>query len=351
LLLFGAVLLLFRKSTEDALVGSWTIDPESAQESYPLQVAQTGMALDFHRDGTFLLHFADETTTGKWRITRKEGDKVTVTLAIPGQPPGECSLQDSNGMRSTLPGLGTFALTRYDPGDSGQNPRLAGANFGNGNRPVGELGGSRNVVVPGIQSPVRPSVAPNTAAPLIGSNSANYSLIVEHLYMGGAVSQPPPATRATLNLSQAYDSWRTEVYNWKPIPDAAPAPSLDWLQQQVDFVSSNRGSGKVTYVHCAGGKSRSGLVTVAYVMAEYHWSRDGALSYVRSRRPQTNPNAAFLDLLSKWEQHLGTRWNGAGNAGRPDFALDDDDDDEDDVLFAQADLRDFLASNLAGMEP
>ena len=42
------------------------------------------MALDFHRDGTFLLHFADETTTGKWRITRKEGDKVTVTLAIPG---------------------------------------------------------------------------------------------------------------------------------------------------------------------------------------------------------------------------------------------------------------------------
>jgi hypothetical protein len=303
LLLFGAILLLFRKSTEDALVGSWTIEPESAQESYPLQVAQTGMALDFHRDGTFLLHFADETTAGKWRITRKEGDKVTVTLAIPGEPPGECSPQGSNGMLSTLPGLGTFALTRYDPGDP-------------------------------AQSPVRPSVAPNTAAPLIGSNSANYSLIVERLYMGGAVPQPPPATRATLNLSQVNDSWRTEVYNWKPIPDAAPAPSLDWLQQQVDFVSSSRGSGKVTYVHCTGGKSRSGLVTVAYVMAEHHWSRDRALSFVRSRRPQTNPNAAFLDLLSKWEQHLGTGWNGAGNAGRPDFALDDEDEDED--LFAQA---------------
>jgi hypothetical protein len=80
-------------------------------------------------------------------------------------------------------------------------------------------------------------------------------------------------------------------------------------------------------------------------MAEHHWSRARALSFVRSRRPQTNPNAAFLGLLSKWEQHLGTGWN------RPDFALDDDDDDDDFFLFPQADPRDFLASILAGIEP
>jgi Dual specificity phosphatase, catalytic domain len=299
LLLFLAIWLLFRESTEDALAGSWTIEPESAQAYYPLQVSQTGMTLDFRRDGTFLLHFADETTSGKWRITRKETDNVTVTLSIPGEPPGEVLLQGSDSMLSTFPGQGTFPLRRSSS------------------------------IVHGMRPLIGPSVALKTPATSSGSNSANYSLIEEHLYMGGAVSQPPPGTLATLNLNQSNDSWRSEVYDWIPIPDASPAPTLDWLQQRVDFVSSNRASGRTTFVHCAAGKSRSGLVTVAYVMSEHHWSRNRALAFVRSRRPQTNPNSAFMDLLSKWEQLLGTRRNGAANAGLFDFALDDDDEDED----------------------
>jgi protein-tyrosine phosphatase len=133
--------------------------------------------------------------------------------------------------------------------------------------------------------------------------------------MGGSVPQPPPGTEATLNLCQTEDPWRTEAYDWVPIPDAAPAPSLDWLQERVGFVDSHRGGGKTTFVHCAAGKSRSGLVTVAYVMSEHHWSRDKALGFVKSKRPQTDPNHAFMDLLSQWEQQLGTAANGGGGMG------------------------------------
>jgi protein-tyrosine phosphatase len=135
--------------------------------------------------------------------------------------------------------------------------------------------------------------------------------------MGGAVPQPPPGTVATLNLNQAEDSWRTDIYDYVPIPDAAPAPSLDWLQQRVQFVDSNRNAGKTTYVHCAGGKSRSGLVTVAYVMFQFGWPRDIALGFVRSRRPQTNPNPAFMDLLTQYEQLLGASGKGPGGGGHP----------------------------------
>ena len=39
-------------------------------------------------------------------------------------------------------------------------------------------------------------------------------------------------------------------------------------------------------------------------MAEHNWKRDEALEFVRSRRPITQPNPAFLDLLLQWERAL-----------------------------------------------
>ena len=64
----------------------------------------------------------------------------------------------------------------------------------------------------------------------------NYSLIEEGLYMGGRVQNPPPGTKAVLNLDETEDSYRCDVHLWEPIRDSAPAPSIDWLRRQVDFV-------------------------------------------------------------------------------------------------------------------
>jgi atypical dual specificity phosphatase len=132
----------------------------------------------------------------------------------------------------------------------------------------------------------------------------NYSRVEEGLFMGGSVRRPPPGVTAVLNLCETADPYHVEVERWRPIPDAEPAPSLDWLGEQVGFVESQRRAGRVVFVHCLNGVSRSGLVVVAYLMAHEGWPRDEALRYVRSARPDVRPNPAFMRLLLEWEDSV-----------------------------------------------
>jgi hypothetical protein len=128
-----------------------------------------------------------------------------------------------------------------------------------------------------------------------------YSLIEEGLYQGGAVPEPPPGTGAVINLCNRDDPYRTDVYLWEPIPDRDPAPDLPWLRRMVRFIDEQRRAGVTTFVHCRNGASRSGMLVTAYVMYKNHWGRDRALAFVRSRRPETRPNPAFLARLAEWE--------------------------------------------------
>ncbi len=129
----------------------------------------------------------------------------------------------------------------------------------------------------------------------------NYSQIEDGLYLGGYAVEPPPGTQAVLNLCQPEDKYQVEVQRWEPIPDGEPAPSIDWLQQQVEFIDAQRRAGRQVFVHCQAGGSRSGLVVTAYLMARNGWTRDEALTFVRARRPVVSPNPAFMRLLLEWE--------------------------------------------------
>jgi hypothetical protein len=132
----------------------------------------------------------------------------------------------------------------------------------------------------------------------------NWSRIEDGLYLGGAEPKPPSGTQAVLNLCEREDDYRTESDRWQPIHDSAPAPSLEWLREQVEFIETERSAGKNVYVHCAAGISRGGMVVTAYYMAHNGWSRDEALEFVRERRPQVRPNAAFMQLLLEWEKSV-----------------------------------------------
>ena len=133
---------------------------------------------------------------------------------------------------------------------------------------------------------------------------ANYSLIEDGLYLGGDVTRPPPGARAVLNLCEKPDPYRTEVMVWEPITDAPPAPDVEWLRRMVGFIDGQRRAGVPTYVHCLNGVSRSGMVVTAYEMFKNRWTRDEALAFVRSKRPEVRPNSAFMDRLAEWEQVL-----------------------------------------------
>src|SRR5262249_46348915 len=99
----------------------------------------------------------------------------------------------------------------------------------------------------------------------------NYTQIEEGLFVGGGNTTPPPGTREILNVCETRDSYSCEVHVWEPIRDAAPAPSLDWLRKQVDFVAAQREAGLPVYVHCHAGHSRSVMVITAYLMKKHQW--------------------------------------------------------------------------------
>ena len=132
----------------------------------------------------------------------------------------------------------------------------------------------------------------------------DYAEIERGLFLGARVEGPPPGTQAVLNLCALEDGYTVEVCRWEPIRDAEPAPSLDWLSRQVEFVEEQRRAGRTVYVHCRNGVSRSAMVVLAYLMQTRGWSRDEALAFARARRPVVRPNPAFMGLLLEWEQYL-----------------------------------------------
>src|SRR5882724_5787620 len=111
------------------------------------------------------------------------------------------------------------------------------------------------------------------------STGANFSLIEPGLYMGGNVPEPPRGTSAVLNLCETDDGYRCTTHRWEPIRDTEPAPDLDWLRRQVEFIDTERKAGRTVFVHCRNGVSRSGLVVVAYLMFEHGSTRDQALEF------------------------------------------------------------------------
>jgi len=132
----------------------------------------------------------------------------------------------------------------------------------------------------------------------------DWSLIKDGLYMGGHVEEPPPGTGAVLNLCPHQDPYEAATPIWEPIPDSEPAPSVEWLREKVDFIERQRRAGVTVYVHCRAGVSRSGMVVTAYEMFKSQRGVDDALAFVRSKRPVTQPNPAFLQRLGEWEQTL-----------------------------------------------
>jgi hypothetical protein len=135
-------------------------------------------------------------------------------------------------------------------------------------------------------------------------STTNYSQIEDDLYLGGFLAQPPPGTRAVLNVGESADPYQVEVHKHEPIRDGPPAPSLDWLRQQVKFIDEQRRAGLSVYVHCQAGISRSALVMTAYFMFRDKCTRDEALATIRAKRKIIEPNPAFMKLLEEWQVAL-----------------------------------------------
>ena len=85
--------------------------------------------------------------------------------------------------------------------------------------------------------------------------------------------------------------------NWK---DERSQP-LDGLDAALRFIHDAVLLGKSILVHCEQGRSRSGSVMVAYMMASQNMSRNAALMFVKDRRSIVSPNAGFMKQLAAFE--------------------------------------------------
>lgn len=132
----------------------------------------------------------------------------------------------------------------------------------------------------------------------------NYAEVEPGLFVGGLVPAPPRGTAAVMNLCESEDPYRAEFHEWHPIRDASPAPSLKWLRERVAFIRTHRTAGRVVYVHCRNGVSRSVMVVAAYLMREHGITVAHALAVVKAKRDLGRPNPAFRDLLRMWEAEL-----------------------------------------------
>ena len=132
-----------------------------------------------------------------------------------------------------------------------------------------------------------------------------YSMIDVGVYQGGTTEQFPSDVCTVINLANNDTQFPQPLcaYVWMPIPDG-PFPGLAWLEVAVGFVTAARKAGWGVLIHCSAGVSRSGMVDVAYHMKLNNWGVDEALAYVRNKRPQTDPNPAFMDGLRQYETYL-----------------------------------------------
>ena len=133
-----------------------------------------------------------------------------------------------------------------------------------------------------------------------------YCQIEGGLYLGSSVNQPPPGTRAVVNLCGREDTYHVEASLWIPIFEGGKEPDLEWLNRVVKYIATQRNAELPTYVHCLAGMNRSGAVVTAYLMSKHGWERDKALSFVQERRPVVQPNPTLMRLLAEWEAALKT---------------------------------------------
>lgn len=90
--------------------------------------------------------------------------------------------------------------------------------------------------------------------------------------------------------------------------DIVDAPSVDireYFKESFIFIDECVNNNGRILVHCFAGMSRSVAIVTAYLMKKYNMCAVSALTLVRSKRKQANPNAGFIVQLLRFQKYLG----------------------------------------------
>lgn len=113
----------------------------------------------------------------------------------------------------------------------------------------------------------------------------------------------------TTDLLEPHHSELGSDIEWHRIPlrDTEDQEISDALHQALSIIDRVAASGGRVLVHCHEGRSRSVAVCLAYLMTKDGTSLADALRFVKSCRPEAQPNAGFMKQLMALElSTLGT---------------------------------------------
>ena len=85
------------------------------------------------------------------------------------------------------------------------------------------------------------------------------------------------------------------------------APSIEIMDDTVDYIDEKIRSGKPVLVHCAAGKGRTGVVLAAYLIKEENLAAEVAIEKIRRLRPGSVQSLTQETSLSMYEKYLNTK--------------------------------------------
>lgn len=133
------------------------------------------------------------------------------------------------------------------------------------------------------------------------------SLITPYLYLGDAGDAAnikflrSKKVITVVNCAKEIPNFFPKDFNyirmdWDDLPNQNIQTSI---QKVANIIIDHMKHGKVVFVHCAAGISRSSSVVIYTLMKFHEWGYEKALKFVRSLHTRTNPNLGFVEQLVK----------------------------------------------------
>lgn len=147
---------------------------------------------------------------------------------------------------------------------------------------------------------------------ITGANLRQVSQITPHLHVGGqyrlrGLSRlEERGITAVVNLRIEFDDEEAGIapdrYLHLPVVDDH-APTLEQLEEGVDFMADEIAQGGAVYVHCGSGIGRAATMAAAYLIST-GLTEDDAWAKIRSVRPFIRPTAVQVERIERFEARI-----------------------------------------------
>lgn len=138
-------------------------------------------------------------------------------------------------------------------------------------------------------------------------------MIPGRIYVGGRISPEDwrfigQHINAIVNLRTKPDrppfDFSHRVMIWMPITIKV-TPSITWVENLMAHINLLVKQGYSILIHDTYGYQRLGFVITAYYMQRFRMNREQALNTVQKIKPNIQPTVNYMELLARYENHLG----------------------------------------------